>query len=382
MFLKYSGKFKGWLTRGRAVILVIALVGLGLLAGGGAGTFASRETGARQAEASKISSEMNTSSKTEGVVSQSEVQATVATSEPVVPKSAKESKMEVALAPRPDRDRPARRLARLTAASQADNWATPKPLSVYTGDDAAWQRYAAPPPVIDGPMIAIVIDDSGHNIARTKQLSAFQDGVLTFAFLPYVEALAAQTAIARGAGHEILLHLPMEPLDPEMDTGPNVLQIDLSPDVLNERLRWNLGRLEGYVGINNHMGSRFTADHPAMTHLMRTLHDRGLLFLDSRTTAATVGRETAAAADVPFLHRDVFLDNESSEDHVTAQLAQTEEVARRQGYAIAIGHPHPWTIAALEAWAAGARERGFVLVPLTAIKKYQQQKIAKRRKSQ
>lgn len=364
------------------MILVIALVGLGLLAGGSTGTFASRETGARQAEASEVTSEMDTSSKTEEIFSQSEVQATVATSEPAVPQSTKVTKMEVALAPRPDQDRPARSLARLTAASQADNAAAPNALSLYTGDDAAWQRYAATPPVIDGPMIAIVIDDSGHNIARTKRLSAFQEGVLTLAFLPYVEALAAQTAIARAAGHEILLHLPMEPLDPEMDTGPNVLQIDLPPDALDERLRWNLGRLAGYVGINNHMGSRFTADHPAMTHLMRTLHDRGLLFLDSRTTAATVGRETAAAADVPFLHRDIFLDNESSEDHVTAQLAQTEEVARRQGYAIAIGHPHPWTIAALEAWAAGARKRGFVLVPLTAIKKYQQQKNAKKRESQ
>jgi polysaccharide deacetylase 2 family uncharacterized protein YibQ len=345
-------------------------------------TFVSRETGARQAESSEISSEMDTSGKTEGVVWQSEAQATIATSEPAAPQSAKEPKMVVALAPRPDRDRRARRPARLTAASQADNAAAPKALPVTAGDDAAWLRYAATPPVIDGPMIAIVIDDSGHNIARTKRLSAFQGGVLTFAFLPYVEALAVQTAIAREAGHEILLHLPMEPLDPEIDTGPNVLQIDLSPDALDERLRWNLGRLEGYVGINNHMGSRFTADLPAMTHLMRTLHDRGLLFLDSRTTAATVGRKTAAVADVPFLHRDIFLDNGSSEDHVIAQLAKTEEVARRQGYAIAIGHPHPWTIAALEAWAVGVRERGFALVPLTAIKKYQQQKIAERRGSQ
>jgi len=382
MYLKYSVKFRRWLTSRRAGILVMALLGLGLLAGGATSTFASRETGARQAEASEIPSEMDTPGKTEGVVSQSEAQATVATFEPAAPQSAKEPKMEVALAPRPDRDRPARRLARLTAASQADNAATPKAFSVTTSYDAAWQRYAATPPVIDGPMIAIVIDDSGHNIARTQRLSAFQDGVLTLAFLPYVEGLAAQTAIAREAGHEILLHLPMEPLDPEIDTGPNVLQIDLSPDALDERLRWNLGRLEGYVGVNNHMGSRFTADHPAMTHLMRTLHDRGLLFLDSRTTAATVGRKTAAAADVPFLRRDIFLDNESREDHVIAQLAKTEEVARRQGYAIAIGHPHPWTIAALEAWAARARERGFVLVPLTAIKKYQQQEIAKRRESQ
>ena len=381
MYSKYGGKLKRWLTRGRVGALVVALIGLGLLAGGATGTLASRETGTGQAEASEVAHEMDASDKTEEVVTPSAPQATATKSEPAA-HPVKEMEMRIALAPLPDQDRPARRLARLVAASQSDSVAAPKPTVTTSGGDAAWQRNAARAPVIDGPMIAIVIDDSGHDIARTKRLAAFSDGVLTLAFLPYVERLAAQTAIAREAGHEILLHLPMEPLDPEMDTGPNVLQIGLSPDTLDERLRWNLGRLDGYVGINNHMGSRFTADRPAMTHLMRTLHDRGLLFLDSRTTTATVGRETAAAADVPFLHRDVFLDNESTEAHVTAQLKQTEDVARRQGYAIAIGHPHTWTIAALEAWAAGARERGFVLVPLTAIKKYQQQKLAQGRDSQ
>ncbi len=79
---------------------------------------------------------------------------------------------------------------------------------------------------------------------------------------------------------------------------------------------------------------------------------------------------------MPFLERDVFLDNDSSVEHVARQLAETEEVARRQGYAIAIGHPHAGTISALEAWAPGARARGSVLVPLTAIKKHQQQDLA------
>ena len=382
MYSKYGGKLKRWLTRGRVVALGVALVGLALLAGGATGTLASRDTGSGQAEAAEVVHEIDATGKTEEVVTPGEAEATVVKSDPPSRPSVKKPAMRIALAPRPDQDRPARRLARLAAASHADNAAVPKAPSTASGDTAAWQRYAATTPVVDGPMIAIVIDDSGHDIARTKRLAAFHDGVLTFAFLPYVEGLAVQTAIAREAGHEILLHLPMEPLDPEMDTGPNVLQIGLSPDALEERLSWNLGRLEGYVGINNHMGSRFTADRPAMTHLMRTLHDRGLLFLDSRTTTATVGRETAAAADVPFLHRDVFLDNESSQEHVIAQLAQTEDVARRQGYAIAIGHPHTWTIAALESWAAGAKERGFVLVPLTAIKKYQQQKLAQGRDSQ
>jgi polysaccharide deacetylase 2 family uncharacterized protein YibQ len=225
-------------------------------------------------------------------------------------------------------------------------------------------------------MIAIVVDDSGHDIARTRRLAAFSDGILTMAFLPYVDNLPEQAAMVREAGHELLLHVPMEPLNPELDTGPNVLTIDLPTAALDERIAWNLSRFTGYVGINNHMGSRFTADRPAMAHFMQTVHDRGLLFLDSRTTTATVGQQIADAANVPYLRRDVFLDNEPSEAHVLDQLRLTEYVAKRQGYAIAIGHPHAWTIAALERWSVEARARGFTLVPLTAVLKYRQQRLA------
>lgn len=220
-------------------------------------------------------------------------------------------------------------------------------------------------------MIAIVIDDSGHDRATTRRLADF-DGVLTIAFLPYVENLGEQAGTVREAGHEVLLHMPMEPLNPELDTGPNALRLDLDEDEFAARLAWNLARLDGYVGINNHMGSRFTADEPSMRQLMATLAARGLLFLDSRTTTLTVGAQTAAAAGVPYLKRDVFLDNEASSAHVTAQLRATEAVAQRQGFAIAIGHPHDWTMSALEAWAPQARARGFTLAPLTAVLRHQE----------
>ncbi len=374
MYSKYGGKLKRWLTRGRITALVIALAGGGLLVGGATGTLASRETDAGQAEAAE------TVKKTAPLPAQDETaaapRAAVAESKKPTPDATPKPTMRIALAPRPDRERPARRLAELVTPQPKQDRAPAGHAGVATDSNTAWQRFAAKAPVIDGPMIAIVIDDSGHDVADTKRLAAFRDAVLTLAFLPYVNQLDLQTQIAREGGHEILLHLPMEPLNPEVDTGPNVLDIDLPPAELDTRLKWNLSRFDGYVGINNHMGSRFTADTPAMAHLMKTLHDRGLLFLDSRTTNATVGRETAAAANVPFLERDVFLDNDSSVEHVARQLAETEEVARRQGYAIAIGHPHAGTISALESWAPGARARGFVLVPLTAIKKHQQQDVA------
>ena len=376
MYSKYGGKLKRWLTTGRIVALVVALVGLGLLAGGATGTLASRETDAGQAAAADPAPEPTAAESTDRPEPQV---ATLSEPTPPPPPATATTETTIALAPRPDLERPARRLAAsVTAPTTGQPSAATNADGERSSHDDAWQRHAAKSPVIDGPMIAIVIDDTGHDMARTKRLAAFPDGVLTLAFLPYVEDLAAQTEIGRAAGHEILLHLPMEPLNPEVDTGPNVLTINLDPATMEERLQWNLARLEGYVGVNNHMGSRFTADRPAMAKLMKKLHDRGLLFLDSRTTTATVGRETAAAANVPFLSRDVFLDNESTENHVAAQLALTEKRAAKQGYAIAIGHPHPWTLAALENWAPGARERGFVLVPLTAIKKHQQHDVAQR----
>jgi uncharacterized protein len=383
----FGRKIKQWFTLGRTVTLLIALVGLGLLVGGAVGTLAGRDT--ETVQAASVAPEAAPSKKADTAVHAAPVHAENtpqprAESPPrdnqaaPVPLATSEPEPRIALAPVPDRDRPARRLADVlsTVPSAHSPGASSHSADNAEGGDVAWQRFAATAPVIDGPMIAIVIDDSGHDIARTRRLAAFADGVLTLAFLPYVDNLAEQTAIAREGGHEILLHLPMEPLNPELDTGPNVMTIDLPTATFDERLAWNLSRFEGYVGINNHMGSRFTADRPSMAHFMRTVHERGLLFLDSRTTTATVGQQTAEAANVPYLRRDVFLDNEPSESHVLDQLRLTEDVAKRQGYAIAIGHPHAWTIEALERWSGEARNRGFALVPLTAVLKYRQQKLA------
>lgn len=385
------GKFGKWLTPARAVALTVALAGAGLLVAGAMGSWGSRGTEAAAATAPDVA-DAETASETHGQPrAEAAAHGTAATeakptAAPAAPMRTSEPEPGTGLhlAPRPDMERPSRRFA-LAPHETVPSRAAPAPQRQVaattthdSGPEAAWQRFAAATPVVDGPMIAIVIDDSGHDPARTKRLAAFDEGVLTLAFLPYVERLADQTALVHDAGHEILLHLPLEPLNPELDTGPNALAIGMDDATFAEQLAWNLSRLEGYVGINNHMGSRFTADRPAMRRLMRELSARGLLFLDSRTTTLTVGEPTAAEAGVPFLRRDVFLDNDNDAASVAAQLQETEAVARRQGYAIAIGHPHTWTLDALEAWAPEARKRGFTLVPLTAVLKYRQQAVAQR----
>ncbi|HYD07085.1 MAG TPA: divergent polysaccharide deacetylase family protein, partial [Reyranella sp.] len=233
-------------------------------------------------------------------------------------------------------------------------------------EQPAWRRNAVPfHDLSSKPLIAIVIDDVG--IDRPHSRRAWElPGPLTMAFLPYARDLREQTKAARGRGHELMLHLPMEPAG-RADPGPNALLVSLSPDEVRHRVNAALDSFDGYVGVNNHMGSRFTANRPGMETALRQLKARGLLFLDSRTTPQTVGDQIAHELGVPSVARNVFLDDEMSVAAVRQKLAETEAVARRQGFAVAIGHPHEATIQALSEWLPGIAGKGFALAPLSAV---------------
>jgi polysaccharide deacetylase 2 family uncharacterized protein YibQ len=231
----------------------------------------------------------------------------------------------------------------------------------------AWQRNAIKPlPGGQHALIAIVLDDMGVDRPRAAQAVALP-APLTMSYMAYAEDLAAQTAAARAHGHELMLHIPMEPLAASVDPGPEALRVSLSDDEIARRVNWDLARIDGIVGANNHMGSRFTQSSHQMAIVLQILHDHGLFFLDSRTTPATVAITVAGQIGMPHAKRDVFLDDDMSESAVRAQLARTEEVARRQGYAIAIGHPHDNTIKALRDWLPTVAEKGFQLVTVSAI---------------
>jgi polysaccharide deacetylase 2 family uncharacterized protein YibQ len=227
-----------------------------------------------------------------------------------------------------------------------------------------WLRNAAMPPLIDDrPAIAIVIDDLGLNRHNTAALNSLK-GPLTLSFLPYAGALEQQARAARAAGHELMLHVPMEPIGTDWP-GPDALLRSLSPSEFLSRFRAQLRSFRGFVGINNHMGSLLTTDRPAMDEVMTELKERGLLFIDSRTTSKTVAAVEAQRLGVPHADRDVFLDNDPDLNAIRAQLAATERIARRRGVAIAIGHPHDLTIEALRGWLPTLEERGFALVPIS-----------------
>ncbi len=229
-----------------------------------------------------------------------------------------------------------------------------------------WLRNAVTPPIIDDrPEIAIVIDDLGlnrHNTAAVNTLKA----PLTLAFLPYAGALEQQAEAARAAGHELMLHVPMEPVGTDWP-GPDALLGSLSPSDLLSRFRTQLRSFRGFVGVNNHMGSLLTADRSKMDELMTELKARGLLFVNSRTTSKSVAATEAQRLGVPHTERDVFLDNEADLNAIRRQLAATERIARRRGVAVAIGHPHDLTIEALRSWLPTLEERGFALVPISTV---------------
>src|SRR5262249_59668409 len=124
-------------------------------------------------------------------------------------------------------------------------------------------------------------------------------GPLTLAFMTYASDAAEQAQEGRRHGHELLVHVPMQPDADGLDAGFNVLRTDLPPAELARRIDWALSRFDGYVGINNHMGSRFTAYDGGMTALFAELHRRGLLFLDSRPTTPTLGHALPAPSDLP-----------------------------------------------------------------------------------
>lgn len=244
-----------------------------------------------------------------------------------------------------------------------------KPIVVDEAARPAWMRnavaYADPG---TRPIIAIVIDDLGIDHRRTERTLRLS-GPLTLSFLSYAPDLPAQMRKATGGGHELLLHVGMEPKGKSVDPGPDALLVSHTPEILKRRLARALDRSPAIVGINNHMGSLFTENRAAMTPVIAELQARGLLFLDSRTSPNSVAADVAHDLGVPVAERNVFLDNENAVSAVRARLKETERIAEKHGFSIAIGHPRDATIEALGEWLADIGRRGFTVVPLSAIVK-------------
>lgn len=215
------------------------------------------------------------------------------------------------------------------------------------------------------PAIAIIIDDLGNRLAEDRAAVSLP-GPLAYGILPFTPHAEALALRANEAGKEVLLHLPMEADADNHLLGPGALDSTMPRPDFVEAVRRALDGVPHLVGVNNHMGSRLTRDSLRMGWLMDELGARGtLLYVDSRTTAHTVARRAARRASVPYLSRDVFLDNELDATYISAQFDALVEHAQMRGTGVGIAHPHPETTAVLFE-RLGALE-GVRLVPLSRL---------------
>jgi uncharacterized protein len=235
-------------------------------------------------------------------------------------------------------------------------------------------RFTPRPPVSPSPRptlgepprtsarIAILIDDLGNDPAAVDRISRWRTP-FSAAVLPALTGSALAARQLEASGVEVLLHLPMEPKGfPSVRPGPGVLLLAQSDEELSRILEADLDTVPGAVGVNNHMGSAATADPRVMRVIMRVLARRRLFFVDSRTTDATVAEAEARAAGVRAVSRRVFLDDVATEPAVERSLAELASRARREGSAVAIGHPHAATLAVLERELPKLEREGVKLV--------------------
>ena len=209
------------------------------------------------------------------------------------------------------------------------------------------------------PRIALVIDDMGYDRVNSA-LAVKLPPAVTLSYLPTAPDVQRQVRVARLRGHPVMLHLPMEAPSHRGRPGVNVLALKGSEEILRERMNRMLGSFDGYIGVNNHMGSRFTRDHGRMKIVLSELRRRGLFFVDSRTSNRSVGGEVARQARVAYAVRDVFIDHDPEPEKIRARFAETERVARRNGSAIAIAHPRTSTMKLLRPWVAHWMPKGSI----------------------
>jgi polysaccharide deacetylase 2 family uncharacterized protein YibQ len=230
----------------------------------------------------------------------------------------------------------------------------------------AWQKHGHPMPNLGGlPVIALIIDDIGPD-RRESARALDLPSTVTLSLLPYAENIAKTAARARGLGHEIMIHLPMEPIGSE-DPGPGALKTDMSPEDMSATLDKTFDAFEGPVALNNHMGSKATQDPALMHAVLQALKARGLFFIDSMTTGKSIGLQIAAEEQVTALARDIFIDDDPSPIAIERQLTATETFARKHGAVIAIAHPRAGSLDLIERWLAEVQRRGVVLVPVSEL---------------
>lgn len=227
---------------------------------------------------------------------------------------------------------------------------TGQPLKYEIFDDVDQTIVKKPVTAVKGhvPRIAIIIDDIGYDKKITLAISELNPEI-TFSVLPFSPFGKVLSEKLHKKGLQLMLHLPMEPIEyPDIDPGPGAILLNMTPDDLLEQLRKNIDDVSYIAGVNNHMGSKLTAQSDQMNQIFTILKKENLFFIDSRTSAESKSRASARLLQLKFAQRDVFLDNIQDTGYITGQLKELIHLAKQHGTAIGIGHPYKATLETLE----------------------------------
>ena len=232
-----------------------------------------------------------------------------------------------------------------------------------------WQVYARPFDLNDKrPRVALIVSGLGLSTAATEIAIQRLPGSVTLAFAPYAKNLEQWIGLARAAGHEVLLTVPMEPVGyPENDPGPHTLLTTLTEKDNRERLLFLLSRFPGYVGVLNTMGARLTTAPQSLKPILEEIKDRGLIFVDARSSLRSVAASQATEIGLPRVINNRFIDIKAARSEIDQRLDELERIAREGGYALGIGSPYPVTIERVVLWAQELESKGIALAPVSAL---------------
>jgi polysaccharide deacetylase 2 family uncharacterized protein YibQ len=220
----------------------------------------------------------------------------------------------------------------------------------------------------NAPRIAIVVGGLGIGANGTADALRKLPGPITLAFAPYGGNLESQVKRARESGHEVLLQVPMEPFDyPDNDPGPQTLLTTLDAGQNLDRLHWLMSRFQGYVGIVNHMGGRFSASEQALGPVLREAAKRGLIYFDDASSTRSLASQIAGANNLAFAKANLVIDAVPTPAEVDRALARLETAARARGVAVGFAGALPVSIDRIARWIKAAESRGIQLVPITAV---------------
>ena len=233
----------------------------------------------------------------------------------------------------------------------------------------AWKEYARPFQETDtAPRISILITDVGLNTKSSTAAIDTLPGQIDLGFSAYGRNLQNWMDKSRAKGHEAFLMIPTEPINyPDNDPGPHTLIAEATERDNLLRLNWLLSQVTGYVGVVNHMGSKFTASEEALTPVLTDLQSRGLMLIDSRSTRFSMAARTARRLNMPRAINDRYIDNVITSEEIQRQLAELENTATTFGAALGLARATPLTINEIARWSMSLSEKGIELVPITAI---------------